>query len=656
MEWYLSHMSSNFSESVADETQMQKYKLPHRRLRVFSFDPKTSVALDRLVENELTLKVPWEDLTPGPVGEYVEVIDFDPESDYFYPPVDLNSHFVLAQDGIPPAEGDPRFHQQMVYALVMTTLSHFEQGLGRWILWSPRRGKQDRGEPGNEFVRRLRIYPHALRGPNAYYSPSKKALLMGYSSVSVDSPTGNPVLADSFTCLSPSIISHETTHAVLDGLSRAILDPSVGPEELAVQEAIADVIALLQQFALPGFLVSQLTFTSDLDKNERLLEELARRLSQPAGIQADLRRHIGQAAGPKQSTEPRIVKLQDLAAVLVATLFEVFLTISRKRIARLLGVAAIGVNEQRDLNRDLQDAISTDVAKSASHLLRMCIRAIDYCPPAGVTYGDYLRAMITADNDLFGEDERGYRVILADAFRRRGIYPSTSGAMSPLDLVWQPPDTRIELDREFRSESYPAKDRRTEFDSERERCRTLHLKWQAGAGLTPEAIRQMGLALDKDDPHTIERADNGLPRINVDSFRLARRIGPKGEQVNDWVITVSQMRRGYFDPETQKAQDDGEARETPDFTFRGGCTLLVDAGTLEVRYCMSKSVLSLGRLAKLRESLLSRISVSPAFAKELKKKYEDLEEQEELEEDEESTENEEDEPFFALRNGLAGLA
>ena len=30
------------------------------------------------------------------------------------------------------------------------------------------------------FVRRLRIYPHAFRGANAYYSPEKKALLLGY--------------------------------------------------------------------------------------------------------------------------------------------------------------------------------------------------------------------------------------------------------------------------------------------------------------------------------------------------------------------------------------------------------------------------------------------------------------------------------------------
>ena len=29
-------------------------------------------------------------------------------------------------------------------------------------------------------MQRLRIYPHALREANAYYSPEKKALLFGY--------------------------------------------------------------------------------------------------------------------------------------------------------------------------------------------------------------------------------------------------------------------------------------------------------------------------------------------------------------------------------------------------------------------------------------------------------------------------------------------
>jgi len=38
----------------------------------------------------------------------------------------------------------------------------------------------------------------------------------------------------------------------------------------------------------------------------------------------------------------------------------------------------------------------------------------------------------------------------------------------------------------------------------------------------------------------------------------------------------------------------------PDFRFRGGCTLLVDLDTSQVRYCIVKNILSKNRLARQR--------------------------------------------------------
>src|ERR1700755_2515145 len=88
-----------------------------RSLRTYAFDPTTPLSLEQAVANEKTLKVPWEPLEPGPIGEYVEVVDHDPESECFYAPVDLNASAVLVQNGLPPDEGVPQFHQQTVYAL-----------------------------------------------------------------------------------------------------------------------------------------------------------------------------------------------------------------------------------------------------------------------------------------------------------------------------------------------------------------------------------------------------------------------------------------------------------------------------------------------------------------------------------------------------------
>ncbi len=69
-----------------------------------------------------------------------------------------------------PSESSPQFHQQMVYAVAMTTIQNFEKALGRKTLWSAYHKGTEK-----DFLKRLRIYPHALREKNAYYSPLKKA-------------------------------------------------------------------------------------------------------------------------------------------------------------------------------------------------------------------------------------------------------------------------------------------------------------------------------------------------------------------------------------------------------------------------------------------------------------------------------------------------
>ncbi|HSG38881.1 MAG TPA: peptidase S8, partial [Thermoanaerobaculia bacterium] len=217
----------------------------------------------------MTLRIPWEDLEPGPVGEYLEVVDVDPPSDCCYAPVDLDDRFLLAQDGLDPAEGDPQFHQQMVYAVAMTTIRNFERALGRRVLWSPAGEDQ-----GYRFVRRLRIYPHALREANAYYSPWKKALLFGYFPASPANPGRNLPGGTVFTCLSHDVIAHETTHALLDGLHRRLIEPS-NQDTLALHEAFADIVALFQHFSFPAALRDQIRRTRGDLARQNLLGELA---------------------------------------------------------------------------------------------------------------------------------------------------------------------------------------------------------------------------------------------------------------------------------------------------------------------------------------------------------------------------------------------
>ena len=201
--------------------------------------------------NEGTLSVRWEkDLEPGPVGEYIEVIDVDPASRCYYAPIDLNHPHLLVQDGLRPSQANPQFHQQMVYAVAMKTIQHFEEALGRAALWAPRRLYDGPKFVREDYVQRLRIYPHALRAENAYYSPNRRRFFSGISSrprrAARDVLPGSVV----FTAVSHDIVAHETTHALLDGLHRRYKE-ATNADVLAFHEAFADIVAVFQHFTMP---------------------------------------------------------------------------------------------------------------------------------------------------------------------------------------------------------------------------------------------------------------------------------------------------------------------------------------------------------------------------------------------------------------------
>src|SRR4051794_14867893 len=86
-----------------------------RFLRAFAYDPSLATQLENYDVSEVLIPVRWEPLELGPVGEYVEVVDVDPASGCAYEPLNLNDLRLAWQHGLPPSEGNPQFHQQMVY-------------------------------------------------------------------------------------------------------------------------------------------------------------------------------------------------------------------------------------------------------------------------------------------------------------------------------------------------------------------------------------------------------------------------------------------------------------------------------------------------------------------------------------------------------------
>ncbi len=630
---------------MSTSTASQIPSPPFRCLRGYAFDPSLSTQLDTAVVNKAVFKVMWEDrmasdesidtatapgLGPGPVGEYIEVIDYDPASGVFYEPVDLNDPLILAQNGLPPSEGNPQFHQQMVYAVAMTTIRHFERALGRLAFWSPYwSGIKNQPET---FVRRLRIYPHAMREANAYYSPSKKALLFGYFPAVRNENRSHFPGGIVFTCLSHDIIAHETTHALLDGMHRRFIEPT-HPDTLAFHEAFADLVALFQHFTFSDVLRHQIATTRGELASRNLLGQLAQQFGNAIGHYGALRDAIGEIdpeTGAWRPKEPdpdlyaTVMEPHARGSILVAAVFDAFLSIYKGRVADLFRIATsgTGVLPEGALHPDLVDRLASEAAKAAHHVLTMCIRALDYCPTVGIRFDEYLRAIITADRDLVPDDDLGYRIAFIEAFRRRGIYPRDVRALSEDILAWGkiPGEEASEfkeiadwLRNELHGLEY-ATSREDLFNKERELRRSFHRYLDSEIQSIPSIEKITTLVLDKDERYIGEADGDGesassrenatyvgeitLNRsktrhnFEVHALRRARRVGPDGDRLDQAIICITQQRIVRHND----CVIDREGKET--FMYRGGCTLIIDLDTMTLRYAITKDIKDDHRLAR----------------------------------------------------------
>ena len=596
---------------------------PSRRLRHFAFDPSLSRRIETYDINEVTASLPWDKtLDIGPVDEYLEVVDYDPASRLFYAPVDLNQPFLLAQDGLSPSDSNPQFHQQMVYAVARTTIGHFERALGRKALWAPHRNfNAPPGASQTEYVQRLRIYPHAMREANAYYSPAKKALLFGYFPASAADPGDNYPGEMVFSCLSHDIIAHETTHALLDGLHQRFIEPS-NVDVLAFHEAFADIVALFQHFTYPEVLRQQITHTRGDLQLENLLGELAYQFGQAIGNYGALRSAIGSRDNithewiPEKPDPLKIhaaVEPHARGAILVAAVFDAFITVYNWRVAGLLRAATggSGVLPTGVLHPDLVDLLAKEASSTAGDVLQICIRALDYCPPVDINFGDYLRALITADCDIVADDKHNYRLAFIQAFRKRGIFPNDVRNMSEASLIWQPPEESeaLALERVFNKKflvelvpdwNLESQNRQDMFEQNQQNQAKVHNRLNADSA----AAEAAQIILNVDSPKTYYRnTPDGPPNFQVFSTRPARRIGPDGNSVTDLVVEIIQSRYGYFEPKIQEEADKGHKVKEADFILRGGCTMLIDSREGIVRYCIYKRLSSEARLQRMREYL-----------------------------------------------------
>ena len=593
---------------------------PYRRLRVYTHDPGFATRLDTAGVAETTLRVRWEPLEPGPIGAYLEVDDVD-ASGLRHAPVDLDHPHLLAQDGWAPSEGNPQFHQQMTYAVAMTTIARFEAALGRPVLWRPRAVRANARDE-RAYVPRLTLRPHGLAHANAHYRPSDVSVAFGSFDASDAAPGVVVPGARVHACLSHGIIAHELTHAVVDGMNPAWAEPS-NPDVLALHEAFADVVALMQQLMVPDLLAHELARSGGDLESETTLGALAVRLGHASGRGGPLRDAIGTIRdgvwtrrAPDPTALTRLVSPHARGAVLVAAVFDAFLAIYRKRTADLFRIARAGdgrVGDGRaadgDLHPDLVGRLAGEATTAARHVQTMCIRALDYLPPVDPTFFEYLRALISADVDLVRDDRYDYRVAFVEAFRRHGIGPAADPAvgleapagphdppggprtMSVDTLRWQGLE-RLQLSaerraavtgaldrlarrlRDYADASLYEEDRKELFLLGRRAAREVHELLTTEFAAVPDLAAALGL-----DP---ERP------FEVPAVRAALRERPDGRPAPQAILLLTQS--------VTRRKD--RARGTPRHAFRGGATVIIDLTVPEVRTCIVKNVRSERRMER----------------------------------------------------------
>lgn len=400
-----------------------RHDVPMRRWTVLAQDPlvlgKGGEALTT------TVSVPAERLERGPKGHRVHVIDYDASADTYYRPRTSEieeDHYAQVTD-IEALVRDPQFHQQNVYAITMATLQAFEGALGRPVGWGFR-------DPSHQ----LKVAPHAFADANAYYSRDSESLNFGYFPDTRGRMT--------YTCLSHDIVVHEATHALLDGLRPSYMLPS-STDQAGFHEGFSDIIALLSVFRSKQIIEQLLRPLTDRSGRiplarltakafaetglARLAEQMGAAMS---GVPTDaLRQSLKIKPDRGHYSSSRFEEEHDRGELLVAIVMGAFLRIWEKRLQPLKEGRPAGISRV---------VVTEEGANAAKHLLRILIRALDYLPPVDLTFPDYLSALLTADMQLYPDDDTyAYREVMLEAFRSYGVDPASHGRS---DGVWQPPN------------------------------------------------------------------------------------------------------------------------------------------------------------------------------------------------------------------------
>jgi hypothetical protein len=366
-----------------------------------------------------TLSVPWERLSRGPTGGRFST-HIGGEDAPRGRPLILDSEFedIAYSDRRCPADldelvADRKFLAQHAYAVASSTLALFESTMGRRLGWKWR---------GHRLA--LELF-EPISYEDSGYDGQRGVIRFGHAP---DSRVRKHVPL----ALYRDVVTHEVTHAIIDGYRPHLADPDGTFDEHAMHEAMADIVAMLSVFSSTERVVEQLqaTLTSvdGFDGKEDAIVQtglfgIADGLfthtdrGRPALMGSDgtaapgvlshpaLRRVVpeGSSNDWRSMTEPH-----ERGTVFSNALMDAVLVLWKTR-------------NDRPGGRSSEYQIAQSGSKIGRQMLAMLIRGLGYTPPIDVTFDDLLRGILAADLAVMPDDSQDYRGVVRAAFAPAGI-------------------------------------------------------------------------------------------------------------------------------------------------------------------------------------------------------------------------------------------
>ena len=330
----------------------------------------------------------------GPVTERLAVLDFDAQTGALAQGTRFDAAASTYQVS-PDAVESPDFLRTNAFATVLKTMYMFEEDdtLGRPLRW---------GFDGPQLL----VVPVAGEWANAFYEREARCLQFFF----FNSKEGRRI----YTSLSHDIVSHETGHAILDGIAPDLYH-AITPQSLALHEGIADLVALVMAFRNDTLRKTVLDQTGGSIANITAFSSVAEEFGRAQGKPGALRQFVNEKTLDPKDTENLVdvAEPHELCQVLTGALYTVMVKIH-------------DTLKRRFADEDKTTEFSASgkaLFVGAERFKRMIFRALDYLPPGEISFADYGRAIIASDQASH-PDATQARDWLRREFVRRKMAPT----------------------------------------------------------------------------------------------------------------------------------------------------------------------------------------------------------------------------------------